>query len=147
MGFDWATQSHKLRLEDRAIDTVTNFTRSGTLLANRSDGLQRPTSITILTSDYHATRAQAVARIVLWYLGISFRFLTIHKQEHVLDEPSGVHVTPPGTWRQRQAAEGAWRTTRDICRALLWVLTGGRFDGSAVSGWFHPDRVTATSRL
>lgn len=91
-------EDDRLHLDNRAVDTVTNFT---TLIA---DLKQREIQhIYLLTSDFHLARARAIATIVLGSQGITFTAVSI---------PSH---TPHESWL---------RVLRDSGRATLWVLTG-----------------------
>lgn len=91
-------REQRLHLDNRAVDTVTNFT---TLIA---DLKQREIQhIYLLTSDFHLTRAKAIATIVLGSQGIAFTPISIPSQ------------TPQESWL---------RVLRDSGRATLWVFTG-----------------------
>lgn len=88
----------RLRLDYRAVDTLTNFT---TLVDEfESQGIR---SIYLITSDYHMRRAWVIGKIVLGSRGIEFK-----------------PVEVPST----QPAETADKVLRDAARAVLWVTTG-----------------------
>lgn len=88
----------RLYLDDRAVDTVTNFT---TLVADLKK--QQIQHVYLLTSDFHMRRASAIATVVLGSQGIIFTPIPI---------PSN------------QASESWWRVARDGSRAVLWMFTG-----------------------
>jgi uncharacterized SAM-binding protein YcdF (DUF218 family) len=88
----------RVRLDYRAVDTVTNFTSMVADLEQRN--IQH---IYLITSDFHMPRAQAIATIVLGSRGIAFTPIAI---------PSN-HSPEP--W---------YEVLRDSFRALLWLLTG-----------------------
>jgi uncharacterized SAM-binding protein YcdF (DUF218 family) len=91
--------SERLRLDYRAVDTVTNFT---TLVDDlEQQGIQ---SIYLITSDYHMRRAKVIAWIVLGSRGIDFKPVRV---------PS-----------DQGAPETLFRSLRDGVRSILWVLTG-----------------------
>lgn len=89
---------HRLHLDRRATDTVTNFT---TLV----DDLKKAQiqHLYLITSDYHMARATAIATVVLGSQGIAFTPVSVP------------HSTGP---------EAPWRILRDTGRALLWLTTG-----------------------
>ncbi|MFQ3636713.1 MAG: YdcF family protein [Cyanobacteriota bacterium] len=88
----------RLRLDYRAVDTLTNFT---TLVDEfESQGIS---SIYLITSDYHMRRAWVIGKIVLGSRGIEFK-----------------PVKVPST----QPAEATGKVVRDAARAMLWVTTG-----------------------
>ncbi|WOB44948.1 YdcF family protein [Thermoleptolyngbya oregonensis NK1-22] len=88
----------RLRLDYRAVDTLTNFT---TLVDEfESQGIS---SIYLITSDYHMRRAWVIGKIVLGSRGIEFK-----------------PVEVPST----QPAETTDKVVRDAARAVLWVTTG-----------------------
>ncbi|WP_448598166.1 YdcF family protein [Thermoleptolyngbya sp.] len=88
----------RLRLDYRAVDTLTNFT---TLVDEfESQGIR---SIYLITSDYHMRRAWVIGKIVLGSRGIEFK-----------------PVEVPST----QPAETTDKVLRDAARAVLWVTTG-----------------------
>lgn len=89
----------RVRLDYRAVDTVTNFT---TLVDDlKAAGI---TSVYLVTSDYHMRRAQIIGQVVLGSRGITFQPLPVPS-----DHPSPESMT---------------RSVRDGARAVLWVLTG-----------------------
>ncbi|GAB4474644.1 MAG: YdcF family protein [Elainellaceae cyanobacterium] len=88
----------RLRLDYRAVDTLTNFT---TLVDEfESQGIN---SVYVITSDYHMRRAWVIGKIVLGSRGIEFK-----------------PVKVPST----QPAETTDKVVRDAARAVLWVATG-----------------------
>jgi uncharacterized SAM-binding protein YcdF (DUF218 family) len=88
----------RVHLDDRAVDTVTNFT---TLVDQfKAQGID---NLYLVTSDYHMRRAQVIGEIVLGSRGITFRTMPV---------PS--HETP----------EPLEKAIRDGVRAVLWVTTG-----------------------
>ncbi|WP_324616332.1 YdcF family protein [Lusitaniella coriacea] len=89
--------NHRLHLDYRAVDTVTNFS---TLVPDFKRRNIR--HVYLLTSDFHLPRANAIASIILGSQGITFTSIAI---------PSG---DPP---------ESKWRIARDMARSLLWVVT------------------------
>ncbi|WP_088889463.1 YdcF family protein [Leptolyngbya ohadii] len=88
----------RIYLDYRASDTVTNFT---TLVKDLDR--QNIHHIYLITSDYHMTRAQAIATVVLGSHGIAFTPIVIPSDR------------PP---------EDQLRTIRDIIRSLIWLTTG-----------------------
>lgn len=88
----------RVHLDNRAIDTVTNFT---TLVAEfKSRNIQH---LYLITSDFHMPRAKAIATIVLGSQGIAFTPVSIPSNQ------------PP---------ESKLRILRDSGRALLWIIIG-----------------------
>jgi len=88
----------KLNIDMGAVDTVTNFT---SLIANfKQRQLQH---LFLVTSNYHMSRAKAIATIVLGSQGIAFTPLSV---------PSN------------QTQESLLHIIRDICRSLVWIVTG-----------------------
>ena len=75
----------------------------------------------MLTSDYHARRAGALAAVILGGSGISFSLVA-------LPSPAG------GNHPQ----EGLLRCARDVARCLVWLLTG--LTGGEVGRLLHPER-------
>lgn len=100
--------SDRLHFDDRAVDTVTNFTTLVDELKAR--GI---TSVYLVTSDYHMRRAQVIAEIVLGSRGIVFKPVVV---------PSG------------RTPEPMEKAIRDGARAILWVVTGNT--GSNFSRFF-----------
>lgn len=90
--------STRLHLDYRASDTITNFT---TLVPDFKQ--HRIQHLFLITSDYHMPRAKAIATIILGSQGITFTPLSV---------PSN------------QPKESNLRILRDICRSLLWIVTG-----------------------
>lgn len=90
--------SDRINLDYRASDTVTNFT---TLVKDLNR--QNVHHVYLITSDYHMTRAQAIATVVLGSHGIAFTPIEV-PSDH-----------PP---------EDLSRTLRDILRSLIWLATG-----------------------
>lgn len=93
-----AIPADRITFDDRATDTVTNFTTLADALQQRNVH-----HIYLITSDYHMPRAQAIATFVLGSRGIAFTPIPI---------PSG------------QPPESRSRVVRDIGRSILWVFTG-----------------------
>ncbi|MCC5656505.1 YdcF family protein [Nostoc sp. XA010] len=91
--------NQRLHLDARATDTVTNFT---TLVENFVR--QKLQHIYLITSNYHMTRARAIAAIVLG--------------------SHGVAVTPVEVPSQADKSETLVRVLRDCGRSILWVVTG-----------------------
>ncbi|MCP6759255.1 MAG: YdcF family protein [Fischerella sp. CENA71] len=87
----------RLHIDNRAVDTVTNFT---SLVDNfNKRHLQH---LFLITSDYHMPRARAIATIILGSQGIAFTPVSV---------PSN------------QPRESNLRILRDVCRSLLWIFT------------------------
>jgi uncharacterized SAM-binding protein YcdF (DUF218 family) len=101
---------HRLHLDYRATDTVTNFT---TLVRDFQEcHIQH---VYLITSRYHMPRASAIATLVLGSQGITFTPISVFSKndsEPVLD------------------------TIRDSGRSLLWIFTGKT--GSSLKS--HPKR-------
>jgi uncharacterized SAM-binding protein YcdF (DUF218 family) len=89
---------NRLYLDRRATDTVTNFT---TLVKDFQQ--QKIKHIYLVTSDYHLSRASAIATIVLGSQGIAFSPISVPEQ------------------RDR---ESSFKIVRDTIRSLFWVITG-----------------------
>lgn len=88
----------RVHLNYRAVDTVTNFT---TLVGDfKRHKIQH---LYLITSEYHLTRAKAVATLILGSQGIIFTPVSVPS-----NEPS----------------ESGLRILRDICRSLLWIFIG-----------------------
>ncbi|MFB2898179.1 YdcF family protein [Aerosakkonemataceae cyanobacterium BLCC-F50] len=88
----------RVHLDYRAVDTVTNFT---TLIDDfKSRKIQH---LYLITSEYHITRAKAIAIVILGSQGIIFTPITVPSHE------------PSESWL---------RILRDIFRSLLWIFTG-----------------------
>ncbi|MDB9374988.1 YdcF family protein [Nodularia sphaerocarpa] len=88
----------RLHLDQRAVDTVTNFT---TLVEDfQHHHIQH---IYLITSAYHMPRAKAIATIVLGSQGITFTPVPIPSQK---------------------PRESIVRIVRDSGRSLLWIVSG-----------------------
>lgn len=93
-----AIPDSRVHLDNRAVDTVTNFT---SLVADfKRHHFQH---LFLITSDFHMPRAQAIATIVLGSQGITFTPVTIPSEKPV---------------------ESQFHILRDIVRAILWLVTG-----------------------
>ncbi|MBD2129866.1 YdcF family protein [Microcoleus sp. ZQ-A2] len=88
----------RVHLDNRAVDTVTNFTSLVEDLKRRH--IQH---IYLITSDFHMSRAKAIATIVLGSQGIAFTPVSVPTREPV---ESQLHIL------------------RDVVRAFLWLVTG-----------------------
>ncbi|HEY9810192.1 MAG TPA: YdcF family protein [Halomicronema sp.] len=98
----------RLHLDNRATDTVTNFT---TLVDDlQARGID---SVYLVTSDYHIRRASIIGEIILGSRGITFKPMPVPSQE----EPEPIE-----------------KSIRDGARAILWVTTG--HTGSSLSRYF-----------
>lgn len=96
--FQAANIATRLHIDNRASDTVTNFT---TLV---SDFKKRQIQhLYLITSKNHMPRAKAIAFFVLGSQGIAFTPLSVPS-----DQPQ----------------ESVIRILRDIARSLLWMITG-----------------------
>jgi uncharacterized SAM-binding protein YcdF (DUF218 family) len=83
-----------------AVDTVGNFAHTVEELQKRNVH-----HVYLITSDYHMSRAVAVATLILGTRGIAFTPVSIATNE------------PPETW--------SWlRITRDTSRSIFWIFTG-----------------------
>ncbi len=89
---------HRIHLDYRASDTVTNFT---TLVSDLKQ--RRLQHVYLITSDFHMPRAKAIATLVLGSQGIAFTPISI---------PSN------------QPRESIFRIVRDSGRSLLWIVSG-----------------------
>ncbi|MGD1941492.1 MAG: YdcF family protein [Leptolyngbyaceae cyanobacterium] len=90
--------SDRVRLDYRAVDTVTNFT---TIVDDlKQSGVE---SVYLVTSDYHMRRAAIIAQVVLGRYDIAFQPLPVPSDNN---------------------AEPLVRGLRDGARAMLWVFTG-----------------------
>jgi uncharacterized SAM-binding protein YcdF (DUF218 family) len=99
---------NRVHLDYRAVDTVTNFT---TLIDDfKSRKIQH---LYLITSEYHITRAKAIATLILGSQGIIFTPLTVPSHE------------PSESW---------FRILRDIFRSLLWIFTGRT--GASLNSYF-----------
>lgn len=90
--------SHRLYLDNQAVDTVTNFTTLADEL--KAKGID---SIYLITSDYHMRRAQIIGEIVLGSRGI---------------------IVKPVAVPSDNTPEPIEKSIRDAARAILWVTTG-----------------------
>lgn len=88
----------RVHIDRRAVDTVTNFTSLVKDFKRRN--FQH---LYLITSDFHMSRAQAIATFVLGSQGIAFTPVSVPSDE------------PPESWRL---------ILRDSSRALLWIVTG-----------------------
>jgi uncharacterized SAM-binding protein YcdF (DUF218 family) len=88
----------RLKLDYRAVDTLTNFTTLVDDLKQR--GVKK---VYLITSDYHMRRSRAIGEIVLGSRGIAFQTVAI-PSDH-----------PP---------EEMTKVLRDGGRALVWVVSG-----------------------
>jgi uncharacterized SAM-binding protein YcdF (DUF218 family) len=89
---------HRLYIDNRATDTVTNFTTIvGDLKALNIH------HVYLITSDFHMDRAKAIAILVLGSQGITF-----------------TPVTTPSN-RSKEQRRRIWR---DVGRSLIWIYTG-----------------------
>lgn len=91
--------SEQLRFDDRATDTVTNFTTLVDDFVNHK--LQH---IYLITSDYHMRRSRVIAAVVLGSRGIV--------------------VTPVAVSSTGMELESGVRVLRDFMRSVLWVASG-----------------------
>jgi uncharacterized SAM-binding protein YcdF (DUF218 family) len=88
----------RLRLDYRAVDTVTNFT---TLVDEfQARGIKK---IYLITSDYHMRRARIIGEIVLGSRSIEFKPVSVPTE---------------------RSPESIEKVIRDGARAVLWVATG-----------------------
>ncbi|HAX80767.1 MAG TPA: hypothetical protein DCY88_34255 [Cyanobacteria bacterium UBA11372] len=99
----------RLYLDNRAVDTVTNFTTLADDLKAR--GIN---SVYLITSDYHMRRASIIGEIVLGSRGIVLKPVSVPSEK------------PP---------EPVEKSVRDGARAILWVVTGRT--GSTLSRFFQ----------
>lgn len=89
---------NRVYFDRRATDTVTNFT---TLVSDFQQ--QKIKHLYVVTSDYHMSRASAIATIVLGSRGIAFTPISVPEQ---------------------RASESSLKIIRDTVRAFVWVVTG-----------------------
>ncbi|NJN48877.1 MAG: YdcF family protein [Alkalinema sp. RL_2_19] len=88
----------RLKLDYRAVDTLTNFT---TLVDDlKTKGV---TKVYLVTSDYHMRRSRVIGEIVLGSRGIDFQTVAIPSE---------------------QPEEDFSKTLRDGGRAVFWLVTG-----------------------
>ena len=102
--------SNRLRFDEKAVDTVTNFTTLADELKDKGVN-----SIYLITSDYHMRRARIIGEIVLGSRGI---------------------VVKPISVPSHKAPEPIEKSVRDGARAILWVMTGRT--GSTLNRFFQP---------
>ncbi|MDD1428012.1 YdcF family protein [Dolichospermum sp. ST_sed9] len=88
--------NQQLRFDGKATDTVTNFTSMVDKFADR-----KLKHIYLITSDYHISRARAIATIVLG--------------------SEGIVVTPLAVPSSRYKSESLLRLMRDCGRSVLWI--------------------------
>ncbi|HHP7232771.1 MAG TPA: YdcF family protein [Xenococcaceae cyanobacterium] len=93
-----AIKPERLYMDRRAKDTVTNFTS-----LVRDFQQQKIRHLYLITSDYHMSRASAIATLILGSRGIAFTPISV-----------------PGTRPQ----ESQLRVLRDAGRSLVWLITG-----------------------
>ncbi|MBE9028619.1 YdcF family protein [filamentous cyanobacterium LEGE 11480] len=106
----------RLKLDYRAVDTLTNFT---TLVDDLKT--QGVTKVYLVTSDYHMRRSRMIGEIILGSRGIDFQAVAIPSQE---------------------PEEDVAKVLRDGGRAVLWVMTG--YTGYGESPSVTPPAVTPT---
>ncbi|GAQ90363.1 hypothetical protein KFL_006320020 [Klebsormidium nitens] len=115
----WGVVPPQLIIDDRALDTVTNFT---SLLG---DFRRRKIShLWLVTSDYHMPRAHAVARILLAGHGVAHSCLSL---------PCSANADSKLVKSETRA-----RIARDQLRAYLWLSTG--FHGADFLRFTKPSR-------
>jgi uncharacterized SAM-binding protein YcdF (DUF218 family) len=88
----------RLHIDLRAVDTVTNFT---TLIPDFNK--HRIQNLFLITSDFHMSRAKAIATLILGSHGIAFTPLSV---------PSN------------RPKESLFHILRDIARSVIWIFTG-----------------------
>lgn len=113
----------RINLDDKAVDTVTNFTTM--LPALHKNHIRH---VLAVTSDYHQARAGWIGVLVLGGSGIG---VTMCGLPTIPSSNSGcsAHAT---------ASESLRRCTRDTCRCVIWLLTGVHF--GFVGRLVHPER-------
>lgn len=109
----------RLHVDNRALDTVTNFTTMVDTFEAESY-----THVFVVTSDYHMRRARLLASLVLRSRGIAFT-------------PIGL-PSSPGADRGVVEAETWARVERDRMRVLLWLLCG--WHGAELLRFTRPNR-------
>ncbi|MEG3438743.1 YdcF family protein [Pannus brasiliensis CCIBt3594] len=92
-------EEKRIHYDFRATDTVTNFTTTVGIFTRA--GIRH---LYLVTSDYHMTRARAIATLVFGSRGVA--------------------ITPVPVPSENHPAESIWRVSRDIIRSFLWILTG-----------------------
>lgn len=90
--------SQRVHYDNRATDTITNFTTIVQRLQNHEIR-----HVYLITSDYHMPRSRAIGTIVLGSRGIIFTPVEVPSQKE---------------------SEATIRIIRDVGRAFLWVFTG-----------------------
>ena len=96
----------KVKIDMRATDTVTNFT---TLVDDFTKSHLK--HIYVVTSDYHMSRAEAIASIVLGSRGIIITPIVVPQRDEHSNFP----------WYREETND---RKQRDMIRSLLWLYTG-----------------------
>ncbi len=99
---DWVFSSagidpHRVHLDRRAVDTVTNFTTLADTF--KAQGID---TVYLITSDYHMPRARVIGEIVFASRGISIKPMPVPSSQ----------------------TESFGKTLRDGARSILWVMTG-----------------------
>ncbi|BAU11419.1 hypothetical protein LEP3755_19130 [Leptolyngbya sp. NIES-3755] len=89
----------RLHFDNRATDTVTNFTTAIEFLKQRDIH-----HVYVVTSDFHLARSTAIANIVFGSQGVTY--------------------TPVAAYNPFYPPEPKLRTLRDVGRAILWLGTG-----------------------
>jgi uncharacterized SAM-binding protein YcdF (DUF218 family) len=100
---------HRVYLDYRATDTVTNFT---TLVSQFKQREIR--HVYVVTSDFHMPRAKVIGTLVLGHESITFTPVTVPTQRD------------PEPWL---------KIVRDGGRSVLWLVTG--YTGSRVGRYLH----------
>ncbi|MGG6269228.1 YdcF family protein [Leptolyngbya sp. AN03gr2] len=100
----------RLYFDQRATDTVTNFTTVVSEFQRR--GVQH---VYVVTSDYHMPRAEAIATVVFGSQGITFTPIEVN-----------------GEHRQ----ESKLRIFRDVGRSMVWLMTGKTGASFRYRSWF-----------
>ena len=95
---DKGVSLNRVYFDRRATDTITNFT---TLIADFKQ--HKIKHLYLVTSDYHISRASAIATIVLGSRGIAFSPISVP---------------------EKRESESPLKTLRDTVRAIVWVVTG-----------------------
>jgi len=116
---DAGVTENRLYIDNRAVDTVTNFTTLASDFRKR-----RFQHVLVVTSDYHARRASLVALVTLGGIGIATTTLFV----------------PSSRYANGERKESASRIARDMLRALLWSICG--IHGGLVGRWIHPERFS-----
>ncbi len=113
----------RLLVDERATDTVTNFTTAAALLTSRG-----ARHVAVLTSASHARRAALVATVAFGASGLG---ATVIPLKDGADDVAADAAVP-------QQQESLARCARDGARALAWALTG--LHGGAFGRVAHPER-------